>query len=100
VRPMWPSISSPLIVALGREVELVGAVRNDQDAGDLKRILTETGVSTALLARISHRDKRIGAPNQRKLFCENDFLMIRGEPRCRQSVSRIFLDLKPSKGAR
>jgi sugar/nucleoside kinase (ribokinase family) len=37
------------IVALGREVELVGAVRNDQDAGDLKRILTETGVSTALL---------------------------------------------------
>src|SRR5882724_12630532 len=33
------------------------------------------------LARISHRVKRIGAPNQRKLFCENDFLMIRGEPR-------------------
>src|SRR5712672_1405681 len=52
------------------------------------------------LARISHRIKRIGAPNQRKLFCENDFLMIRGEPRCRQSVSRIFLDLKPSKAAR
>src|SRR5882724_6078734 len=52
------------------------------------------------LARISHRVKRIGAPNQRKLFCENDFLMIRGEPRCRQSVSRIFLDLKPSKAAR
>src|SRR5229473_1939141 len=54
----------------------------------------------ATLARISHRFKRIGAPNQRKLFCENDFVMIRGEPRCRQSVSRIFLDLKPSKGAR
>src|ERR1039457_2860253 len=52
------------------------------------------------LARISHRVKRIGAPNQRKLFCENDFLMIRGEPRCRQSVSRIFLDLKPSKATR
>ena len=52
------------------------------------------------LARISQRVKRIGAPNQRKLFCENDFLMIRGEPRCKQSVSRIFLDLKPSKAAR
>src|SRR5216683_2945090 len=52
------------------------------------------------LARISHGFKRIGAPNQRKLFCENDFVMIRGEPRCRQSVSRIFLDLKPSKAAR
>src|SRR5207237_9284259 len=52
------------------------------------------------LARISHGFKRIGAPNQRKLFCENDFLVIRGEPRCRQSVPRICLDLKPSKGAR
>ena len=52
------------------------------------------------LARISHGFKRIGAPNQRKLFCENDFLMIRGEPRCKQSVSRICLDLKPSKAAR
>src|SRR6266481_10083136 len=52
------------------------------------------------LARISHRIKRIGAPNQRKLFCENDFLMIRGEPRCRQSVSRICLDLKPLKAAK
>ena len=53
-----------------------------------------------LLARISHRFKRIGAPNQRKLFCENDFVMIRGEPRCRQSVSRICLDLKPLKAAK
>jgi SAM-dependent methyltransferase len=51
------------------------------------------------LARISHGIERIGAPNQRKLFCENDFLVIREEPRCRQSVPRIFLDLKPSKAA-
>src|SRR5260370_41816227 len=55
---------------------------------------------TTWLARISHGFKRIGAPNQRKLFCENDLLVIRGEPRCRQSVPRIFLDLKPSKAAR
>jgi hypothetical protein len=34
------------------------------------------------------------------LFCENDFVMIRGEPRCRQSVSRICLDLKPLKAAK
>ena len=53
-----------------------------------------------ILTRISHRIKRIGAPNQRKLFCENDCLMIRGEPRCRQSVSRICLDLKPLKAAK
>src|SRR6516165_3982152 len=37
------------------------------------------------LARISHSNKRIGAPNQRKFFCEKDFPMIRGAPRCRQS---------------
>jgi len=37
------------IVALGCEVRLVGAVGNDQDADDLKSILTEMGVSTALL---------------------------------------------------
>ena len=32
------------------------------------------------LARISHRVRRIGAPNQRKFFCEKDFGMIRGAP--------------------
>jgi hypothetical protein len=39
-------------------------------------------------ARISHRDERIGAENQRKLFFENDFSMLRRKPRCRQSVWR------------
>jgi D-beta-D-heptose 7-phosphate kinase / D-beta-D-heptose 1-phosphate adenosyltransferase len=37
------------IAALGCEVRLVGAVGNDQDADDLKSILTETGVSPARL---------------------------------------------------
>jgi hypothetical protein len=32
------------------------------------------------LARICHKNRRIGAPNQRKLFCENDFSMIHGAP--------------------
>src|SRR5674476_223839 len=64
-----------------------------------ERELHVVGSDGAVIARISHRIRRIEAPNQRKLFCENDFLMIRGEPRCRQSVSRIFLDLKPSKAA-
>ena len=40
------------------------------------------------VARISHRVRRIGAPNQRKFFCEKDFGMIRGAPRCRQSVAQ------------
>src|SRR5260370_20254641 len=71
------------------------------DWNDLKGACSRQRAADANgLARISHRVKRIGAPNQRKLFCENDFLMIRGAPRCRQSVSRIFLDLKPSKAAR
>jgi D-beta-D-heptose 7-phosphate kinase / D-beta-D-heptose 1-phosphate adenosyltransferase len=37
------------IVALGCEVRLVGAVGDDQDAVDLKRILAETGASTGYL---------------------------------------------------
>jgi hypothetical protein len=45
------------------------------------------------LARISHTDECIGAPNQRKLLCSNDFLPIRGASRCRQSVAQISLDL-------
>jgi hypothetical protein len=50
------------------------------------------------LARISHKDKRIGAENQRKLFCENDFSMIRRRPRCRQSVAQNGLILESLKG--
>jgi len=46
------------------------------------------------LARISQTNERIGAPNQRKLLCRNDFLMIRGEPRCRQSVAQNNLILE------
>src|SRR5216117_4443025 len=37
------------------------------------------------LTRISHTTKRIGAPNQRKWLCSNNFRAIRGAPRCRQS---------------
>ena len=36
--------------------------------------------SMELLARISHTNKCIGAPNQRKLLCSNDFLAIRKRP--------------------
>jgi len=32
------------------------------------------------LARFSHTNKCIGAPNQRKFFCEKDFPEIRGRP--------------------
>jgi PadR family transcriptional regulator, regulatory protein PadR len=33
-----------------------------------------------LLARISHTNRRIGPPNQRKLLCCNDFTQVRGAP--------------------
>jgi len=33
-----------------------------------------------VLARISHTKKCIGAPNQRKFFCDKDFPQIRGRP--------------------
>ncbi|MFZ0791201.1 MAG: hypothetical protein WAM94_16430, partial [Chromatiaceae bacterium] len=51
------------------------------------------------LARISHANERIGAPNQRELLCCNDFALIRGEPRCRQSVAQKDLILEPWKVA-
>src|ERR1700675_4219362 len=54
---------------------------------------------TASLARISHTNRRIGSPNQRKLLCSNDFTQIRGAPRCRQSVARNHSILEPWKVA-
>ena len=38
------------------------------------------GWTVEQLARISHTNKCIGAPNQRKFFCEKDFSKIRGRP--------------------
>ena len=32
------------------------------------------------LARISHTNRGIGAPNQRELLCHNDFTQVRGAP--------------------
>ena len=39
-----------------------------------------SGVATGILARISHTKKCIGAPNQRKFFCDKEFPQIRGRP--------------------
>jgi hypothetical protein len=39
-----------------------------------------TGATSLSLARISHTNRRIGPPNQRKLLCRNDFTQVRGAP--------------------
>ena len=52
------------------------------------------------LAWISYQIECTEATNQRKLLCHNDLSMIRGAPRCRQTVPRISSNLNPSKGAR
>jgi probable addiction module antidote protein len=62
--------------------------------GTVMRIVRALG-----LTRISHTVRRIGAPNQRKFFCEKDFAMIRGAPRCRQSVAQSSLILEEWKAA-
>jgi hypothetical protein len=46
------------------------------------------------LARISHRVEAHRGANQRKFFCEKDFAMIQGMPRCRQSVAQSSLILE------
>jgi hypothetical protein len=48
----------------------------------------------ARLARISHKTERIGAPNQRKWLCHNNFRRFDEEPRCRQSVAHSALILE------
>src|SRR5713101_2301955 len=58
------------------------------------------GSACAELARISHTTECIGAPNQRKWLCHNDFRAIRGAPRCRQSVAQTGLDLHLLKDAK
>jgi DNA replication protein DnaC len=51
-------------------------------------------IVTTNLARISHSVEAHRGANQRKFFCEKDFAMIRGMPRCRQSVAQNGLILE------
>jgi len=46
------------------------------------------------LARISHSVEAHRGANQREFFCEKDFAMIQGMPRCRQSVAQNDLILE------
>jgi hypothetical protein len=46
------------------------------------------------LARISHSVEAHRGANQRKFFCEKDFAVIQGMPRCRQSVAQNGLILE------
>jgi hypothetical protein len=57
---------------------------------DLKTRLPPLGTA---LARISQTMGCIEAANQRNLLCIQHVSSIRGAPRCKQSVSRICLDL-------
>jgi hypothetical protein len=45
------------------------------EAKEIKERLGELG-----LARISHTNRRIGAPNQRELLCHNDFRRFEESP--------------------
>ena len=44
------------------------------------------------------RGRCIGALNRRKSFCQNDLMLFRGVPRCRQSVAATCSVMKSSKG--
>ncbi len=62
-------------VEAGAEIEQIAWVKPDDIAGiELAPLLRDH------LARISHTNRRIGAPNQRKLLCCNDFTQVRGAP--------------------
>jgi len=59
-----------------------------------RSLINYFGSAHAALARISHRVEAHRGANQRKFFCEKDFAMIRGTPRCRQSVAQSGLILE------
>jgi bifunctional ADP-heptose synthase (sugar kinase/adenylyltransferase) len=86
------------IVALGCAVRLVGAVGDDQDADDLKRILTKTGVSTALLvtdrSRPTISKTRVVSGRQQFFRIEADRARIVGALRA-VDLGVLFDDLTP-----
>jgi len=106
LRPAWFIDNAAWDLASARETGLIHSFLLPTDkafpmvaAKDVGRVAADliredwSGVRVVELARISQTPKRIGAPNQRKFFCEKDFAMIRGAPRCRQSVTQNCLSL-------
>jgi hypothetical protein len=67
-----PAASQPLLEGVKR---LLGSVPNL-----FRTVALSPPALQGYLARISHTNRRIGAPNQRKLLCRNDFAQIRGAP--------------------
>jgi phosphoserine phosphatase len=66
-----------------RELMLMRPVQSPaakQPKEALRTLATLTERALEVLARISHTNKRIGLPNQRKLLCRNDFTQVRGAP--------------------
>jgi transposase len=65
----------------GRSVRLLVVARRFRCDAVLcgRQIFAERFTDDAL-ARISHTNRRIGSPNQRKLLCRNDFTRVRGAP--------------------
>src|SRR5437667_152845 len=63
-------------------------------ASCLVSFLAINPVAAADLARISHSVEAHRGANQRKLLCSNDFCLIQGAPRCRQSVAQNDLILE------
>src|SRR5213596_2999242 len=53
-----------------------------------------SGHAQERLTRISHSVEAHRGANQRKLLCSNDFSLIQGAPRCRQSVAQNDLILE------
>jgi rfaE bifunctional protein kinase chain/domain len=88
------------IVALGCEVKLVGAVGNDQDAEDLRRILAEAGVSTTLLVTDHSRptiSKTRVVSGRQQFFSELTESFQGGYPRKPRTISSGRLVLRSRK---
>jgi hypothetical protein len=68
----------------------IGAGNTSESDGAARHTAALAGV----LACISHTIEAHRGANQRKLLCSNDFSLIQGAPRCRQSVAQNGLILE------
>ena len=83
--------SAPTRAQPGYYVPTAGASSETRDSPGYYTPLP--GAAAEILARISQTMGCIEAANQRNLLCIQHVSWIRGAPRCKQSVSRICLDL-------
>jgi hypothetical protein len=96
---MWTGVRSEVETYQRSRHRDSGSGQLTENDGDVRRrnvacLTSRSRPVISALTRISHGVEAHRGANQRKFFCEKDFAMIRGTPRCRQSVAQSGLILE------